>query len=156
MGAASVGPEPGLRSREGAEMEATLPIGEVARRAGLNASAIRFYEKQGLLPEPERLGGRRRYGEEAVGRLGTIEVAKQAGFSLAEIGVLLESVDRGEPAHEQLQALAARKLPEIEALIERAEAMRGWLTVASDCGCESLDACALFDQVDGAPVGERR
>ncbi|HEX4308257.1 MAG TPA: MerR family transcriptional regulator [Solirubrobacterales bacterium] len=125
-------------------MDATLPIGEVARLARLNVSAIRFYERKGLLPEPERVGGKRRYDEGTVDRLGTIEVAKQAGFSLAEIGILLDSVDRGEPAHEQLSALAARKLPEVEALIARAEAMRDWLTVASDCGCDSLDRCALF------------
>jgi redox-sensitive transcriptional activator SoxR len=125
-------------------METTLPIGEVARRAGLNVSAIRFYERKGLLPEPERVGGKRRYEQETVRRLATIDVAQQAGFSLEEIAVLLDSVDRGEPAHEQLRALAARKLPEVEALIARAEAMRAWLTLASDCGCESFDACALF------------
>ena len=58
------------------------------------------------------------------------------------------SIDRGAPAHEELQALAARKLPEMDALIERARAMRDWLAVASDCGCESLEDCALF--ADGA------
>jgi DNA-binding transcriptional MerR regulator len=133
-------------------MDATLPIGEVARRARLNVSAIRFYEKVGLLPEPERAGGKRRYTEDAVDRLGTIEVAKQAGFSLEEIGILLDSVDRGEPAHEQLRALAARKLPEVEALIARAEAMRGWLTVAGDCGCDTLEGCALFGAAEGASL----
>jgi MerR family redox-sensitive transcriptional activator SoxR len=131
-------------------MEATLPIGEVARRAGANVSAIRFYEKKGLLPEPERLGGRRHYDQETVARLGAIDVAKRAGFSLAEIGILLDSIDRGEPAHLQLRALAARKLPEVEALIARAEAMRAWLTVASDCGCDSLDRCALFVMIPGS------
>ena len=52
--------------------------------------------------------------------------------------------DQGEPAHERLQALAARKLPEVDALIERAQTMRDWLTAASARGCETLDACALF------------
>jgi MerR family transcriptional regulator, redox-sensitive transcriptional activator SoxR len=127
-------------------MEATLSIGEVARRSRINVSAIRFYERRGLLPEPERVSGRRRYGVDAIERLGTIETAKQAGFSLEEIKILLDSVDRGEPAHQHLQALAVRKLPEVEALIARAEAMRGWLTVAADCGCVSLDSCPLFDQ----------
>jgi MerR family redox-sensitive transcriptional activator SoxR len=124
--------------------EPTLSIGEVAARAGVAVSAVRFYERKGLLPEAERVAGQRRFGPETVRRLGTIDVAKQAGFSLEEVGTLLESVDRGAPAHEQLQALAARKLPEVDALIERAEAMRGWLIVASACGCESLDACGLF------------
>ncbi len=113
-------------------MEATLTIGDVARRARLNVSAIRFYERKGLLPAPERVGGQRRYGEDTVRRLGTIEFAKQAGFSLAEIRVLLDSIDAGAPAHEQLRELAGRKLHEVEALIARAQAMRGWLTLAAD------------------------
>lgn len=125
--------------------DATLTIGEVAEQANLNVSAIRYYERNGLLPEAERVSGQRRFGADTVQRLGTIDVAKQAGFSLEEVGVLLDSIDQGAPAHEQLQALAARKLPEVEALIERAQAMREWLTTASDCGCDSLECCALFD-----------
>jgi MerR family transcriptional regulator, redox-sensitive transcriptional activator SoxR len=124
--------------------EATLRIGEVAERARISVSAIRFYERRGLLPVPERVGGQRRYSAAVVQRLGVIEAAKQAGFSLEEVGVLLASTDEGAPAHEQVRALAARKLPEVEALIERAEAMRDWLSAADRCGCETLDACALF------------
>ena len=124
--------------------EATLSIGEVAKEAGVNVSAIRFYERKGLLPEPERVGGQRCYTAAAVQRLGVIDVAKQAGFSLEEVGVLLSATDEGAPAYEQTRALAARKLPEVEALIERAQAMREWLVAASDCECEELDTCALF------------
>jgi len=135
--------------------EATLSIGEVAEKAGIADSAIRYYERNGLLPEAERVSGQRRFTEETVQRLGIIDVAKQAGFSLDEVRVLLTSIDEGAPAHEQLQALAARKLPEVDALIERAQKMRDWLTTASDCGCESLDCCALFDgplvQIEAAP-----
>ncbi len=127
--------------------EAALSIGEVAKKAGVNVSAIRFYERNGLLPEPERSSGQRRYTAVAIQRLGTINVAKQAGFSLDEVRVLLESTDRGAPAHEQLRALANRKLPEIEALIERAETMRDWLAAASTCECETLDGCALFVEI---------
>lgn len=135
--------------------EETLSIGEVARRAGINVSAIRFYERKGLIPEPERLGGRRRYTEAVVQRLRVIAAAKQAGFRLDEVGALLSSTDRGKPAHEQLRALAARKLPEVDALIERAQIMRDWLALASRCECDTLEICALFDQpgmgTTGAP-----
>jgi MerR family redox-sensitive transcriptional activator SoxR len=126
--------------------DATLSIGELARRAGISVSAIRYYERRGLLPPPERMSGQRRYGGEAVERLRIVEVAKQAGFSLAEARELLESVDAGAPAHERLRALAARKLPEVEAQIERAHAMRAWLATAGACACacESLHDCALF------------
>ena len=128
--------------------EATLGIGEVAKEASVSVSAIRFYEREGLLREVERVGGKRRFGADTVRRLGVIDVAKQAGFSLDEVRALLDSIDQGAPAHQELQALAARKLPEMDALIERARAMRNWLAVASDCGCESLEDCALF--ADGA------
>jgi MerR family redox-sensitive transcriptional activator SoxR len=129
--------------------DATLSIGEVARKANVSASAIRFYERNGLLPEAERVSGKRRFGPDAVRRLGIIDVAKQAGFSLDEARTLLDSIDRGAPAHEELQTLAARKLPEVEALIERARSMRDWLVVASTCGCESLEDCGLFTAANG-------
>jgi len=124
--------------------EEALSIGEVADRAGISVSAIRFYERRGLLPEPERVGGQRRYTASALKRLAIIASAKGAGFSLGEIGTLLASVDAGAPAHEQLRALATRRLPEVDAQIERARAMRSWLTAASSCRCRTLDACALF------------
>jgi hypothetical protein len=53
------------------------------------------------------------------------------------------------PAHRQLRALAERKLPEVDALIERAQAVREWLSTATDCGCESLDDCRLFVMLNG-------
>jgi MerR family transcriptional regulator, redox-sensitive transcriptional activator SoxR len=124
--------------------EETLNIGEVADRAGISVSAIRFYERRRLLPEPERVGGQRRYTAAAVKRLAIIAAAKRAGFSLDEIGALLASTDAGAPAHEPLRALATRRLPEVDALIEHAQTMRNWLTAASHCQCETLDACMLF------------
>lgn len=124
--------------------DTTLSIGELAEKAGLSVSAIRFYERAGLLAEVERVAGRRRFGPGALRRLQAIQTAKRAGFSLAEVRTLLTSIDEGAPAHQQLRALATRKLPEVEALLERAQAMRGWLALASECGCESLESCGLF------------
>jgi MerR family redox-sensitive transcriptional activator SoxR len=132
--------------------ELTLTIGQVAEMTGLNRSALRFYEAQGLLPEPEREKGQRRYTEDTLRRLAVIDTAKQAGFSLDEVAVLLRSADDGS-MHEQLRALAERRLPDVEALIGRAEAMRRWLTVASGCGCSTLDECALFRE-DGENSNE--
>ena len=126
-------------------MNETLTIGQLAQRFGLNTSAIRYYEASGVLPEPSRVSGQRRYGPDAVRRLEVLDVAKRAGFSLGEARVLMESAEAGTPAFEALRALAAHKLPEVEALIERAQAMRAWLLTATDCSCTSLDVCALFD-----------
>jgi MerR family redox-sensitive transcriptional activator SoxR len=120
----------------------------------VNVSAIRYYERNGLLPEPERESGQRRYTDATIRRLGTIGVAKRAGFTLAEVRALLDSVDGGAPAHEKLRALAERKLPDVDALIRRGQEMRGWLALATACGCETLEACALFEA--GVPAGEGR
>jgi MerR family transcriptional regulator, redox-sensitive transcriptional activator SoxR len=123
--------------------DTALTIGQVAAEAGVASSAIRYYERVGVLPEPERVSGQRRYGHDAVERLGIVDTAQRAGFSLDEIRDLLRGADEGR-ASAQLRDLARRKLPEVEALIERAEAMRRWLEAAGDCDCESLDVCALF------------
>jgi MerR family transcriptional regulator, redox-sensitive transcriptional activator SoxR len=123
----------------------SLTIGQLARDAGLNTSAIRYYERVGLLPEPERESGQRRYGPDTLRRLHVIDVAKRAGFTLDEAAVLLATDVDGSPVHPQLRELAQRKLPEVDALIERAQAMRQWLSTASSCNCDTLDVCGLFD-----------
>jgi len=71
--------------------------------------------------------------------------SKRAGFSLEEARALLATDREGSPAYAQLRELAQQKLPEVDALIERAQAMRAWLHTATGCGCQTLDACALFD-----------
>jgi MerR family transcriptional regulator, redox-sensitive transcriptional activator SoxR len=131
-------------------MESTLTIGQLASEAGVATSAVRYYERHGLLPEPDRVQGQRRYGPETLRRLEVIAIAKRAGFRLDEIRLLLDASDGGEPTHPQLRELAERKLPEVEALIARARAMREWLTIAQRCTCTSLELCDLFD---GAPAG---
>ena len=132
-------------------MNATLTIGQLAKRFDLNTSAIRYYEASGVLPEAARVSGQRRYGPVDVRRLEVLDVAKRAGFSLDEARMLLQKADAGTPAFEALRELAAHKLPDVDALIERAQAMREWLLAATDCSCTSLDVCALFDRraVDG-------
>lgn len=138
--------------------QTTLTISQLARRFGLNSSAIRYYEARGVLPEPARENGQRRYGPDAVRRMEVLEVAKRAGLSLDEARVLLRSAEAGTPAFEALRELAARKLPEVEELVTRAQAMRDWLLMATDCSCTTLDACALFDPAavrrgrSGAPM----
>jgi MerR family transcriptional regulator, redox-sensitive transcriptional activator SoxR len=88
--------------------DATLTIGEVARLVGVNASAIRYYESIGVLPEPERDHGQRRYTRETIWRLQVIDIAKRAGFSLDDARQLLETENGGLLAHEQPHDLAER------------------------------------------------
>src|SRR3954464_3234268 len=120
-----------------------LTIGEVARRAGVAASSIRFYESIGLLPEPDRLHGQRRYRADVLGKLAFIGVAQSAGFKLSEIGDLVHGIDEGGMAGE-MRSLSARKLDEVKALLERTNAMKGWLEVATACTCETPAECTLF------------
>ena len=135
--------------------QSRLTIGELARQAGLKTSAIRYYESVGLLPEPARESGQRRYGGDTLRRLQVIDVAKRAGFSLEEARVLLATGDGGPPAHARLRELADRKLPEVDELIARAQAIRAWLLTARGCTCETLDVCALFEADPTALSGTR-
>jgi MerR family transcriptional regulator, redox-sensitive transcriptional activator SoxR len=123
--------------------EDELLIGELARRAGIRPSAIRYYEAIGLLPEPERIAGRRRYPVETQRTLAVIGTAQRAGLSLDEIRELLAAPDA---VSERLRAIATRKLPEVDALIERAQLVRTWLEAAADCRCPTLSACPLFEE----------
>ena len=120
-----------------------MRIGEVARRAGVRVSLIRYYEEIGLLPEPGRISGQRRYDETVLRRLAVIDVAQRAGLSLEEIRELVQHGT--DPMSEHLRELAERRLPEIDALIARAQRVRTWLQTATSCDCQSIDECALFD-----------
>jgi len=124
--------------------DARIPIGKLAQRAGLRPSAVRYYEAVGLLPEPERIAGKRRYDERTLQRLSVIAAGQHAGLSLDEIRELFIADQRGAVSS-RLQQLARRKLPEIEDLITQAKAVRSWLQAAAECECPSLDQCPLFD-----------
>jgi MerR family transcriptional regulator, redox-sensitive transcriptional activator SoxR len=121
---------------------ASLSIGQVAAAAGINTSQIRYYERIGVLPPPERVGGQRRYDEQVLHRLAIIDVAQRAGFTLGEIRDLTTA---------RVRELAERKLPDLDALIRRAEAVRKWLVLAQSCDCETVDVCSLFTDPELAP-----
>ena len=131
-----------LKSR-GTVSQPQMRIGDVAARAGVATSQIRYYEGIGLLPPAERVSGQRRYGQAVLRRLSVIDVAQRAGLSLDEIRQL---VDHGnDPMSDRLRAVAEHRLPEIDALIERATRVRAWLQAATTCRCDRIDDCALFD-----------
>jgi MerR family redox-sensitive transcriptional activator SoxR len=132
-----------------------LTIGPLAARTGKRPSSIRYYEQVGLLPEPLRRGGRRVYDAEAVRTLAVIETGQRAGLSLDEIKSLLSASADDRQAIENLRELAARKLPEIVALIERSELVRGWLECAARCECPNLAECPLFEEPVALPRAAR-
>lgn len=122
--------------------EELLTIGELARQSGRSASSIRYYEQIGLLPEPVRVSGQRRYSRDTVRRLAVIHIAQHAGLSLDQIKAVLAGPD---PVAE-LRRAATAKLPEVSAMIERAALARDWLELAAICQCRELDECPLFSQ----------
>jgi MerR family transcriptional regulator, redox-sensitive transcriptional activator SoxR len=130
--------------------ERGLTVGELARQAGLRPSAIRYYETAGLLPAPPRVSGWRCYDANARTRLAVIEVAKLAGFTLAEIRILLRGFSPRTSPSARWHKLARQKLPEVENLIARAHAMKRLLEEGLNCGCLRLEDCALL-----APRGKR-
>lgn len=130
-----------------------LLIGEVARRSGKAPSAIRYYESVGLLAEPERISGRRRYPAEVVRSLAVIDTAQRAGLTLDDIRLLLEASAADADAVEQLREVAERRLPVLREAIARAELVREWLEQAADCCCPTLETCPLFEQPSPLPAG---
>lgn len=130
---------------------ASLTIGEVAARAGVNTSHIRYYERVGVLPKPERISGQRRYDEDVLNRLAIVDVAQRAGLTLDEIRDLTGPDNRGGPAGDRIRELAERKLPDVDALIARAQAVKAWLELARSCDCRTVDVCSLFTDPAMAP-----
>ena len=121
-----------------------LTIGAVARRVGVATSLIRYYEDIGLLPPPSRLNGRRRYDASAIQRLAVIGHAQQAGFTLSEIRELFFGFEAGTPPAARWEALASRKLADLEAQLARIQAMQELLREGMRCGCLTMEQCTVW------------
>ncbi|MEV0847350.1 MerR family DNA-binding protein [Streptomyces sp. NPDC049954] len=129
-----------------------LAIGELARRVGLRASALRYYESLGLLPGARREGGRRMWPATAERRVALIRMARRAGFTLAEIRGLLDP-DTTTGASRQWRALATRKLPELDTAIEELRLLRAAVADCLECGCMNFASCGLLS---GASDGDHQ
>jgi MerR family redox-sensitive transcriptional activator SoxR len=122
-------------------MQSAMPIGELARAAGLAPSAIRYYEKAGLLPKPGRRSGQRRYGADSAARLRIIQLARDAGFTIAETRTFLAGFSPATTPATRWRALAERKLAELEAQSQRIARMRKLLESSFHCGCLRIEDC---------------
>jgi DNA-binding transcriptional MerR regulator len=119
-----------------------LTIGELARRAGVSASALRYYEELGLLPAPARMSGQRRYPESAARVVGTILLYSDAGFTLAEQKALMTA--RASTPGDRRQ-LMQRKLAELDEQIARAQAAREAIRHGLRCPHEDITQCPRFN-----------
>jgi MerR family redox-sensitive transcriptional activator SoxR len=118
-----------------------LTISEVSKRAGIRASAIRYYESIKLLPPPRRISGRRRYSADILRQLSFIQVAQAAGFTIAEIQTLINELDGNTPLSERWQTLAQHKLTEVDTLMRKVQGMKMILQNGLNCSCSNLEDC---------------
>ncbi len=112
-----------------------ITIGEVAQRAHVETSTIRYYERIGLLPRPERVNGRRVYQETVLKRLALIKATKAAGFTIVEIQTLITTWEAEGRSPTDWRNFVERKLAETEAIIQQARQMQEILNSALACGC---------------------
>jgi MerR family redox-sensitive transcriptional activator SoxR len=130
---------------------AQLTISQVARQVRLRPSAIRYYERIGLLPRAERLSGQRRYDPAVLYRLAIIQRARQLGFTLTEIRHLFFGFRDLTRASERWRTLSQRKLAELDHLMDGIKAVRGVLKrLMTKCRCDTLDQCgkAMFQNMN--------
>jgi MerR family redox-sensitive transcriptional activator SoxR len=146
-----VAEEPMMRVKVDLMSNEFFGIGEVASISGKAPSAIRYYESIGLLPEPVRVSGRRRYPADVMQALAVIDTAQRAGLALDDIRLLLRASTDDANAVEQLREVAERRLPVLREAIARAEVVQEWLEQAANCCCPTLETCPLFEQPPRLP-----
>lgn len=133
------------------DQEQLLGIGTVAQRAGIASSALRFYDREGLVPSVRSPGGRRRYPRSVLRRIAFIRAAQNVGLSLEEIRAALETLPAGRtPTAADWARLSASWRERLDAQIDALHALRTRLGSCIGCGCLSLADCALMNPGDAA------
>ncbi len=119
-----------------------MKIGELSKRSGIPASALRYYEKLKLLPSPPRIAGARRYSKEDLHRVQLVNLAKAAGFSLLEIKQLLNGFPMLEPPRNRWRVLVRQKRLKLEEQQQRIVKMLKLLSFLEQCECTDMEECA--------------
>ena len=128
-----------------------VAIGAFARRAGVAASTLRFYESQGLLTALRSESGRRCYPRSALRRVAFVRVAQSVGLTLEQIRAALATLPDGRtPTQADWAALSTQWRPLLDARIAELERLRDQLDACIGCGCLSLQRCALYNTGDAA------
>lgn len=124
---------------------ADLTIGDIARRTKVRPSTLRYYEQIGLLPAPTRVRGQRRYEETIVPQIAMVKLAQRAGFTIAEIKILLHGFPADTPPSTRWHSLAREKVGEIDGLLLRIREMKQLLEAGLLCNCVRLSECSLCE-----------
>ncbi len=132
-------------------MAGELSIGDVAERSGIAPSALRFYERRGLVVSARTDGNQRRYDRAVLRRLAFIQAGRAAGISLERIGSALSTLPTSRtPSRRDWERLSNRWRDDLDARIETLQALRERLTTCIGCGCLSIDRCELLNPDDEA------
>ena len=132
-------------------MATELTIGEMAARSGVAPSALRFYERRGLIAATRTDGNQRRYERAVLRRVAFIQAGRAAGISLEQIGAALATLPPGRtPTRRDWERLSNRWREDLDARIATLQALRERLTTCIGCGCLSLRRCALLNPGDEA------
>ena len=121
-----------------------ISIQQVTQQTGVRPSALRYYEEIGLLHPVGRVSGRRQYDEGVLQKLALIQTGQQAGFTLAELGILLNNVLDSESGGTGWHELVERKLKEMDARLRNIENMKRLLQDIMDCDDASLAECIVL------------
>lgn len=133
------------------ELPKQITITELARRSGVAASALRYYESLGLISAERTRGNQRRYRRSVLRRVSVIRVARAMGVSLAQIERALRTLPEGhDPSRDDWEQLSTRWRDDLNERIETLERLRDQLSSCIGCGCLSIDSCGLFNQGDSA------
>jgi MerR family redox-sensitive transcriptional activator SoxR len=132
-------------------MDSVLTIGEVVKRSGVAASALRFYEERGLIASVRVGSGHRRYPRAVLRRIAFIVFAQRIGLGLDEIAVELCKLPADRvPARQDWARLSGAWTKRIDQRIAELERLRAGLTQCIGCGCLSIDKCSLTNPADRA------
>ena len=132
-------------------MAGELSIGDVAKRSGVATSALRFYERRGLIASTRTDGNQRRYDRAVLRRIALVQAGRAAGISLVEVRAALASLPTSRtPSRRDWERLSSRWRNDLDARIAVLTALRERLTTCIGCGCLSIDKCELLNPDDAA------
>ena len=132
-------------------MSGELTIGELSSRSGVSASALRFYEREGLIESRRTDGNQRRYPSVTLRRVALVQAGKAAGIPLERLRGALDTLPNGKsPTKRDWERLSRSWAAEVDARIAMLQAIRTRLTTCIGCGCLSLKTCDLLNPDDAA------
>lgn len=132
-------------------MDALLTVGEVARRSGFASSALRYYEREGLISSERNRGGHRRYSRGVLRRLAFIRAARHVGLTLDEVRSALSQLPESRtPTRADWSRISRSWRKRLDAEIDALVALRDGLDSCIGCGCLSLNTCRIANPQDAA------